>query len=284
MIVTESEMLNVIIVNYNAGALLRQCVDSVLSSQGVSVRCVVVDNASADDSLAFVDEPPYKGDKLLVIRNNRNLGFAVAVNQGVAAGAGSWFCLLNPDAVLAPDSLAMLLQQARNIPQAGVLGPLIVNRDGSEQRGCRRDLPTPLDALIQALQLHRLSPRLDFNHNRRPLPTLVIQIPAISGACMLVQRRAHEQVGGFDEGFFLHFEDLDYCARMQQAGWDVYFVPGVRIVHAQGACSQDNPQRISDFKAAGMRRYFARHPAGQRALLPLLSALLRVRGLLRRST
>lgn len=77
--------------------------------------------------------------------------------------------------------------------------------------------------------------------------------------------------------FFLHFEDLDYCARMQQAGWAVMFVPSVRVVHVQGGCSQQNPDRISVYKAAGMRRYFTRHPAGQRWLLPLVLLLLRLR-------
>lgn len=276
------ETLDVIIVNYNSGALLRQSVDSVLASWGIQVRCVIVDNASVDDSLAFADELAGSSDSLLVVRNSQNLGFATAVNQGVAAGTGDWFLLLNPDAVLAPEGLANLLEQARMMPQVGVLGPLIVNDDGSEQRGCRRDLPTPVDALIQALQLHRLHASLDFNHTKRALPVTSVPVPAISGACMLVRRKAHEQIGGFDEGFFLHFEDLDYCARLQQAGWQVVFVPSVRLVHAQGGCSQQNPARISAYKAAGMRRYFTRHAGRQRWLLPLLAVLLRLRGLLAR--
>lgn len=274
--------IDVVVVNYNAGGLLRQCVDSVLASQGVQVRCVVVDNASADDSVALLEAAQYAADQLLVIRNGQNLGFATAVNQGVAAGTGDWFLLLNPDAVLVPDALVSLLEQAEKMPQAGVLGPLIVNDDGSEQRGCRRDLPTPVDALIQALQLHRLHASLDFNHTKRALPVTSVPVPAISGACMLVRRKAHEQIGGFDEGFFLHFEDLDYCARLQQAGWQVVFVPSVRLVHAQGGCSQQNPARISAYKAAGLRRYFARHAGRQRWLLPLLAVLLRLRGLLAR--
>jgi len=270
--------VDVIIVNYNAGDLLRQCVDSVLASEDVIVRCVVVDNASTDGSLAFAAGPAGSDERLVVIRNPDNLGFAVAVNQGATQGAGDWFLLLNPDARVEPDTLARLLAEAQGLPQAGALGPLILNPDGSEQRGCRRDLPKPVDVLLQALQLHRLSPRFDFNHNRRPLPELTVPVAAISGACMLVRRQAHEQLGGFDEGFSLHFEDLDYCARLQEQQWQVYFAPAVRIEHVQGSCSQQNPQQINRFKGAGMRRYFARHPAGQLLLLPLLRLLLRVRG------
>lgn len=273
-----NETLDVVIVNYNAGALLRQCVDSVLDSLGVQARCVVVDNASTDTSLAFATEPRYNQENLLVVRNAENLGFATAVNQGVAQGQGDWLLLLNPDAVLAPHALVQLLAESAGWPQAGVLGPLIVNPDGSEQRGCRRDLPKPSDALLQGLQLHRLLPSLDFNHNQRPLPAEAVPVPAVSGACMLIRREAHQDIGGFDENFFLHFEDLDYCARMQQAGWAVFFVPSVRLVHVQGGCSQQHPEQISAHKAAGMRRYFARHPAGQRALLPLLNVLIRLRG------
>lgn len=152
------------------------------------------------------------------------------------------------------------------------MGPLV-----DTQGGCRRNLPAPMDALIQGLLLHRFFPALEFNHNRRPLPEDTVPVPAVSGACMLVRRQAHQQIDGFDEGFFLHFEDLDYCARMQQAGWAVMFVPSVRVVHVQGGCSQQNPDRISVYKAAGMRRYFTRHPAGQSWLLPLVLLLLRLR-------
>lgn len=272
-----NETLDVVIVNYNAGALLRQCVDSVLDSLGVQARCVVVDNASTDTSLAFATEPRYNQENLLVVRNAENLGFATAVNQGVAQGQGDWLLLLNPDAVLAPHALVQLLAESAGWPQAGVLGPLIVNPDGSEQRGCRRDLPKPMDALLQALQLHRLSSRFDFNHDRRPLPATTVKVPAISGACMLVRRKAFEQVDGFDEGFFLHFEDLDFCARMLAAGWAVHFVPSVRVEHVQGACSQVNRKQITQYKSAGMLRFFSRHPGGQQWLLPLLKFLLRFR-------
>lgn len=272
---TTPESLDVIIVNYNAGDLLRQCVDSVLASNGVRVRCVVVDNASVDDSLAFADDVSYNPESLVIVRNPDNRGFAVAVNQGVAQGHGSWFMLLNPDAQVAPDDIALLLLHVR--PDAGLLGPLIVNPDGTEQRGCRRDFPRPLDVFLQGFKLHRLASRFDFNHQGRPLPERRVAMPAVSGACMLVRREAHEQIGGFDEGYFLHFEDLDYCARMHEGGWGVYFVPSVRVTHAQGGCSRQDPVRISDHKAEGMRRYFIRYPAGQPLLQRLVLAALWVR-------
>lgn len=272
-----SQALDVIVVNYNAGMLLQRCVESVLASEGVDVHCIVVDNASTDDSLQALDADQRIERRLMLVSNPDNRGFATAVNQGAALGQGDWLLLLNPDAVVEPDGLAALMHTARLLPEAGVLGPLIVNPDGTEQRGCRRDLPKPLDAFWQALKLHRIFPSSDFNHERRPLPVATVAVPAVSGACMLVRRAAFEQVGGFDEGFFLHFEDLDFCARLGEAGWGVYFVPTVRVEHVQGACSQGKEARISEYKAAGMKRYFSRHPAGQHVLLPLLKFLLRFR-------
>lgn len=270
-------VLDVVIVNYNAGTLLRQCVDSVLASRNVAVRCVVVDNASVDDSLALLEAGQYEAQQLTVIRNPDNRGFATAVNQGAVSGQSEWLLLLNPDAVVEPDALAALMREAQALPRAGLLGPLIVNPDGSEQRGCRRDFPRPVDAFLQALKLHHLSSRFDFNHHRRPLPVLTTRVQAISGACMLVRRRAFDQVGGFDEAFFLHFEDLDFCARVCGGGWSIYFVPTVRVEHVQGACSQTDRAQIARYKAAGMLRYFSLYPAGQQALLPLLRLLLRFR-------
>lgn len=269
--------VDIIIVNYNAGALLRQCVESALASTAVQVRCLVVDNASTDDSLQQLLQLMPEGEQLRLIRNKRNLGFATAVNQGVAAGASEWFLLLNPDAQLPSDGLCSLLSTAQILGDAGLLGPVLLNPDGSEQRGARRDLPTPLDALLQGLQLHRVWPKLDFNHTSRPLPDEPARVPAISGACMLVRRQAHQQLSGFDDEYFLHFEDLDYCARMGAEGYGIYFVPSVAVIHAQGGCSQGAESRVGQHKAAGMRRFFARHPAGQSWLLPLLNGLIWVR-------
>lgn len=270
--------LDVVVVNYNAGDLLSRCIRSVLASTGLAVRCVLVDNNSTDDSVQQLETELGSDTRLKIVRNLENGGFAKAVNQGVALGNSEWVLLLNPDAWLQPQDLAMFLAQALEQPSAGLLGPLVLNPDGTEQRGCRRDLPKPMDALVQALKLYRLCSKLDFNHTGRPLPDSTIKVPAISGSCMLVRRQAFDQVNGFDEGYFLHFEDLDFCARMQAAHWDVMFVPSVRVKHAQGGCSHPETVPVGQYKAVSMMRYFTRFDAGQRALLPVLKVLLRLRG------
>lgn len=270
--------LDVVVVNYNAGDLLRRCIESVLASTGVAVRCFLVDNDSADESLQQLEMALGARQDLILVRNSENKGFSAAVNQGAALGQSEWLLLLNPDAWVQPNALAMFLAVALKQPSAGLLGPLVVNPDGSEQRGCRRDLPKPADALVQALKLYRLFPGLDFNHTARTLPDKTVKVPAISGSCMLVRRQAFEQINGFDEGYFLHFEDLDFCARMQASSWDVLFVPSVRVEHDQGGCSHPASVPVGQYKATSMMRFFTQHAAGQRVLLPVLRLLLRLRG------
>ena len=144
--------LDVIVVNYNAGETLRLCVESILASQGVSVRCIVVDNASVDGSADFCQQ--YASDALVLLRNTQNLGFSCAVNQGVALSDGAWLMLLNPDVIVPTDSLCQLLNVAQSAAErVAALGCVVRNPDGSEQRGCRRDIPTPAKALAHAVGL-----------------------------------------------------------------------------------------------------------------------------------
>lgn len=267
--------LDVVIVNYNAGVVLQAAVDSVLASQQLKTRCIIVDNASSDASLAFLAD--YPQERIKLIRNTANYGFAVAVNQGAAAVQTQWFLLLNPDALVTEQALQDLLLAAQQHPKAGVLGCLVINDDGSEQRGCRRDIPTPLLTLAHGLRLHKLFATLEFNHTQRPLPQKVVEVPALSGACMLIRRAAHQHIGGFDEAFFLHFEDLDYCARLPQAGWQVLFVPSVVIPHRQGVSSASRPMRVELYKAQSMLRFLWKHGGKQKWLVPLLLPLIALR-------
>lgn len=268
---TQQVAVDVVIVNYNAGQALRLCIESILASEGVRVRCIVVDNHSSDDSLDSL--AGYTSEQLVVLRNTQNLGFSKAVNQGVAEVRTPWFWLLNPDTQVEADALATLLKHADDRPRLGVLGGLVVNPDGSEQRGCRRDQPTPVLALAHGLRLQHLWPRLEFNHTGRPLPPQALAVEAISGSCMLINRAAHDQLQGFDEGFFLHFEDLDYCARLSAAGWSVWFVPQARILHVQGVSSAKVPVRVIAHKAYSMVRFFWKHGGKQRFIVPLIIPL-----------
>lgn len=250
--------VSLIIVNYNAGDFLAACVASALSQVD---DLVVVDNASTDSSLAQL-EAVFPGErKLRIICNRENLGFAAACNIGVDNSAGSYLLFLNPDCVLEPDSVKRLFRALEDYPDAGMVGGLLVDPDGTEQGGGRRAIPTPWRSFVRAFGLSRFAdrwPRLffDFHLHKQPLPSEPMEVEAISGACMLVRRAAMEDVGQWDEGYFLHCEDLDFSMTLRRKGWKILFVPDARIVHDKGGCSRSRPIFVEWHKHHGMIRFY----------------------------
>jgi GT2 family glycosyltransferase len=263
-------MISAVIVNYNAGLLLTACIGAALPQVD---EVVIVDNASSDDSLArlilcFPDEA-----RLRVIRNDRNLGFAAACNQGAAAAKGDAVMFLNPDCILEANAVSRLHDVLRGRseegsdvgpevgPEVGMVGGLLRNPDGTEQRGARRAIPTPWRSFVRAFGLARFAgffPRMffDFHLHNQPLPEKPVEVEAISGACMLVHRRAMADVGPWDEGYFLHCEDLDWCMRFRQKGYRIVFVPDARITHARGVCGRARPIFVEWHKHKGMMRFY----------------------------
>ncbi len=273
-----------IIVNYNAGPLLLQASDSALhanaSTAPPATRVIVVDNASSDSSalhcaLQFSNNP-----RFTLISNATNLGFAAACNIGakaaMAANSGheaNQILFLNPDCTLEPQALWHLTHALHSASDVGMVGGFLCNLDGSEQEGGRRTFPTPKQAFIRAFGLHKLAkwfPALkqDFSLRNQPLPSKPVPVQAISGACMLVKREAIESVGLWDEGYFLHCKDLDWCMRFQQAGWKILFVPQAKVPHHKGACSRSRPVFVEWNKHKGMLRFYRKfyRPKYSRAL------------------
>ncbi len=250
--------LSLMIVNYNAGRYLEACVTSALDQVD---EVIVVDNASHDDSLSQL-MASFSGDpRMKVIRNRENLGFAAACNIGVEHSTGSYLFFLNPDCVLEPDSVKRLVGVLDDYPDVGMAGALLVNPDGTEQAGGRRAIPTPWRSLVRAFGLSRFAdrwPRLffDFHLHKQPLPTHPIEVEAISGACMLVRREAMRDIGSWDEGYFLHCEDLDLCMALRRKGWRIMFVPDARVVHDRGVCSRSRPIFVEWHKHRGMMRFY----------------------------
>jgi GT2 family glycosyltransferase len=251
-----SHTLSTIIVNYNAGSLLRKCVDSLLACP-LDIEIIVVDNASSDASLDGLQDL----SQVCVIRNPANVGFAAACNIGVQASSAPFLLFLNPDCFFQPDPIAPLLAGLQSGDRVGMVGGLLVNEDGTEQGGGRRAVPTPWRSFVRAFGLQRFAnrwPKLfyDFHLHKQPLPDGPIEVEAISGACMLVKREVMEDVGLWDEGYFLHCEDLDWCMRFRQKGWKILFVPDARISHALGACSQSRRVFVEWHKHKGMLRFY----------------------------
>lgn len=248
--------VSLIVVNYNAGSLLEKCVSSALEHVG---ELIIVDNASHDNSL---DVLPHS-TRIQVIRNTTNLGFSAACNIGVVASTGQFLLFLNPDCIIQADTVTALLEGLNSDNRVGMVGGLLMNEDGSEQGGGRRAVPTPWRSLVRAFGLNRFAnrwPKLfyDFHLHKQPLPEEAIEVEAISGACMLVKREAIDNVGPWDEGYFLHCEDLDWCMRFRLNGWKILFVPNARIYHALGACSRSRRVFVEWHKHKGMVRFYSK--------------------------
>ena len=253
------ELVTVIIVNYNSGSLLSRCVQSVLAST-IPVNIIVVDNNSKDDSLDKVTLPYQNEKRLTIIRNSFNAGFASASNQALQHAKGNYWLFLNPDCIVKPDGLEQMRKIMDDHPDAGMAGPLIINPDGSEQRGCRRTIPTPWRSFVRAFGLSRYFekyPRFkDFLLHKEPLPDNPINVEAISGAFMFVRSSVTKNVGLLDEDYFLHCEDLDWCMRFRQAGWKILFVPNTIVTHFKGGCSENRKIFVLWNMHKGMIRFY----------------------------
>jgi GT2 family glycosyltransferase len=263
--IRDSLRISVIVVNYNAGDLLAACAGAVLGSD-IRVELIVSDNGSADGSLQVVRERLGADPRLTLVENGANLGFAAGNNRVLDRTSAPYLLFLNPDCIVREDTLGRLADFMDATPGAGMAGCLIRNPDGSEQKASRRRIPDPWIGLVRFLHLDRFSSRLAgekrLNLVDEPLPERPVQVEAVSGSFMLVRRAALDEVGPLDEGYFLHCEDLDWFARFAAAGWKIYFVPDVEVVHHQGTCSKSTPVRVEWHKHRGMARFFRKFQAG----------------------
>jgi len=258
----ETQLISIIIVNFNSKGYLKKCVQSVLAST-VSVEVFVIDNGSEDRSLSSLKNAVGIDPRVHIIENKENLGFARANNQVLPMTKGDYVLFLNPDCIIELDTLECMLAVIEAHPDVGIAGCLIRNPDGSEQAGSRRYIPTPLRSMIRVLKLSKLFhkyPRFGIlNLAGQALSDHPVPMEAISGAFMLVRRIAIEQVGPMDDGYFLHCEDLDWCMRFRRAGWKILFVPGIEIIHNKGVCSADRPIRVEWYKHKGMIRFYGKY-------------------------
>ncbi len=259
---------DVVVVNYNAGDFLTRCVASVLRSD-VPISLILVDNASVDGSLELVRNLDAGQHQFRIIENSINLGFSTAVNIGARQGKSPFILLLNPDCEIHPHTIGNLLSEAQGVGDMGIMGALVFNEDGTEQRGCRRLEPTFTRSMITALHLGKYFQSVNLQYD--DLPTQAQSIDAVSGASMLIDRPVFDALGGMDEGYFLHVEDLDICRRVREFGKKVYFTPNVSLFHHHGASSHGVPYKTEWYKHQGMLRYQEKfqkpHQSALRSLL-----------------
>jgi N-acetylglucosaminyl-diphospho-decaprenol L-rhamnosyltransferase len=266
--------LGAVVVNHDAGEALLACVAS-LRAEGVG-ELVVVDNASTDGSVEELEESDPAAQ---LLRTGRNLGYGAGANRGLALVHSDLVLVCNPDVVVHPGALGVMAAVLSDDPAAGVVGPRILEPDGSRYPSARR-FPSWSDALGHAL-LGALRPSNRFTQRYR-MADIVADRPSpvdwVSGACFLARRRVLEEVGGFDERYFMYLEDTDLCWRLWRAGYRVLYVPGASVSHLQGLSTAKRPYRMLVAHHRSAFRFAVRSTSGwRRAGLPAVALLLIVR-------
>jgi GT2 family glycosyltransferase len=278
--------VSAIVVSYRTGPALAACLDRLEAAPALD-EIVVVDNGNPPEVLAALST---RGGKCVLKTGHGNVGFSRACNLGAAAARSDQLAFLNPDLLIEPGCIESMQAALDGACAPSIVGARILWPDGREQRGARRDTITPWTAAVSALGLGRfevLSPLLRDPHRESdPVPEAPLRVGAVSGAAMLMRRADFVALGGFDEGYFLHAEDLDLCRRANEAGGDVLFAPAARATHIKST-SQESALKVEGAKARSMTRYlfkFARTPAGllgAALVAPPLWGVLIARGMLR---
>lgn len=269
----KAPLVSVVIVTYFTGPWLEACLASLLS-QDMTLELIVVDNGNPPDVTANLGKIAQKNPAFHVLTGHGNIGFAGACNKGARQACGSILFFLNPDCELPPGAVRQLMEEGARHTGRWMVGAHLVNDDGSEQRGARRGVLTPLSALVEGLRLYRVMPgrtrRVRFHLHTQSLPSGPVRVPVISGACMMLPAAAYWDLRGMDENYFLHVEDVDFCLRFNRQGGEVYFVPSVTIRHHQGT-SAASPLLVEWHKMKGFLRYFWKNFRSDSSLLLLIA-------------
>ena len=258
--------LSVIVVAADSGASLRDCVRAVLA-WSVPLELLLIDNGSSDGVPQALDRALSADPRLRLIYNYANLGFGPAVNRAATQARSDRLLILNPDCVLGQAGVQRLLDILAAEPHAGLLGAVVCGADGvPDPASLRRD------PLLRRTLNSLLGKRADGINVAGPLPDHVVAAEAVSGAVMLLPRVVFERMNGFDEAYFLHFEDLDLCRRVRDAGYQVLLAGDVRALHGKGGSSGHRPVFVSRHKHRGMWRWFRKFDPAARQ--PLLAGLV----------
>jgi GT2 family glycosyltransferase len=265
--------ISIIIVTWNSEDFIRNCLDSIfLSAEGVSREIIVVDNGSSDRTAKMVREfyPTVN-----LIENKSNLGYATANNQGIEQARGRYVLLLNPDTQVLEQALSSMYRFMEENPQAGALGPKLLNPDRSTQPSCR-EFPRFSTLIWEFTGLSRLFPKsVIFGRWRMSYFAFDQQreVDQPMASCLMLKREALEEVGSFDESFSMFFNDVDLCYRIKTAGWKIYFDPGAQVVHHKGASTRKAKRKMIWLSHLAFYKFFKKHRKGpaNRFLLVLFS-------------
>ena len=247
--------LSIIIVSWNVRDLLRQCLHSI---DAPTAEIFVVDNASSDGTVEMLRA---EFPSVRVMANATNVGFTRANNQALAIAQGRYLFLLNPDTQLHPDAMQTLSDFMDAHPHVGIVGPQLFYGDGLPQSS-RRRFPTIATAFLESTILQRWFPRsrvLTRYYMRDTRDDETQAVDWINGSAMFVRRATYEQIGGFDEGFFMYSEELDWCYRAKKAGWQIVYLPTAQVTHYEGKSSEQVSARRDIFFNTSKIRFFHKY-------------------------
>jgi len=267
--------LSVIIVTYNSQDFIGECLESVERAiekakgwDWLKVEIIVVDNASTDGTVEIVRQ----FDRVQLICNAQNLGFAAGVNRGVKVAQGDWLLLLNPDCVIDENAILALAEFIQNCSdEVAVVGLQLLNADGTLQPSGRR-FPKVWEFILALLGFSRWMETRWFKGRDF---TKVQEVDEVSGAALAISRKAFEQVGGMDEGFFLFFEELDLCRRVKAKGLKVVYLPNAKVKHLWGASVKRVPEIARKAQQQSAIRYFRKHHGRIASILVSIAFMLR---------
>lgn len=254
----QAPLVSVILVTYRNEATIQACLASLFQHATVPLEAVVVDNSPDQATWARLQAcRVHWPAEVTLLRPDRNLGFGAGCNLGVLHARGEFLLFLNPDTILSTNILQTFLDWWRSHPRAGLLGPQVCDAQGRTERTCR-NLPTVGGMLLDATGLDRVFGVYRLLHFAHDHPR---QVPQLIGACLFTSRHRFQTMAGFDERFFVYYEEVDLCKRMAEAGLEIWFLPQARIVHAAGtSCESESSAAAMVAQLRNSRMcYFKKH-------------------------
>lgn len=237
--------VSIIIVNYNTKNITLDCIKSIYESKILhQFEILVVDNHSSDGSVNAIKKA---FPNIKVIANKENVGFAKANNQAILKAKGRYILLLNSDTIVLENTISSSINFMDSDKSIGATGCKVVLRDGTLDKACHRGFPTPKASFYYMTGLAKRfpnSPRFNGYHKSYLNMNETHEIDCVVGAFMMVRSETIAQVGLLDETFFMYGEDIDWCYRIKEAGWKIYYYPNVSIIHYKGASSRKKPFKI----------------------------------------
>lgn len=266
--------VSVVMVVYQTGEALIKSIEHVLAEPLVD-EFVIIDNGSPAAEAERLRALGRAEARVVLQQGHGNVGFARGANMGAETARGEYIVFLNPDANLQDGCIEALVSAFENQPVPTVVGARVMNTDGTEQRGGRRGEVTPVTTLLSfghLTSVFKSLAKFEIHREDEALPEAPVPMPTISGACFALRRADFELLGGFDEGYFLHVEDIDLCWRARQAGGQVLFQPAAEVIHL-GHTSLEHPLKVEFHKGVGLSRYFIkRADTVQRYVIAVLLA------------